>query len=345
MKCGVADYTANLAQALGRREDTAVAVLTDIAATPVPSDFDFEVFPIANGWRMADVIRIAKVARRWHPDLVHVQLPAQGYGRRYLPWLLPSLFSMVNVPVVQTWHEPPYKRNLITSVFRGGVITVRPNYKATMPNLFRWLIRKKRFEFIPSASAIPRMRLTEKEKLAIRSHFALPPTRLVVYFGFAYPSKCGELLFEIADPSQDHLILICDLNSADEYHKVILDRVNCDPWIGKVTVTGFLPVEEVGRILATADAVVLPFRDGGGVWNTSIRAAVAQGTFVLTTAREQHGYDSLTNVYYARPNDVADMSCGLRTHIGNRRPEIDEDPASEWEVIAEAHRAFYASVL
>jgi glycosyltransferase involved in cell wall biosynthesis len=348
MMCGVGDYTASLAKALHRRDDISVAVLTDIAATPIPPDFNFEVFPIADGWRIGDVVRIARLMRQWRPDLVHVQYPTQGYGYRYLPWLLPALFSLVNVPVVQTWHEyhmERCKRNLLNAVLSGGLIAVRPNYKDTMPKWFRWLTRRKHFAFIPNASAIPRMPLSGTEKIDIHSHFASPSTPLVVYFGFVYPPKRVELLFDVADPSQHHIVLMCELNSQDGYHKTILDRVNQEPWIGRVTVTGFLSREEVGRILAAADAVVLPFRDGGGIWNTSIHAAVTQGTFVMTTARDHTGYDSSRNVYYARPDDVADMRYGLRAYIGTRRPEIDEDPASEWETIADAHRDFYTSVL
>ncbi len=348
MKCGVGDYTGNLAKALARREDTSVAVLTDVAATPIPPDFDFQVFPISQGWKMADFFRIADAARGWRPDLVHIQYPTQGYGTSYLPWLLPTLFRILRVPIVQTWHEyhmEKVRRNLLNAVLGGGLIAVRPDFKGMMPRWYRWLVHRKRFAFIPSASAIPLVRLTDGERLATQSRFALPSTNLVAYFGFVHPAKQVEMLFEIADPLKDHLILICDLNSDDEYQKTILSRLNQEPWTGKVTVTGFLPAEDVGRILALADAVVLPFRDGGGIWNTSIHAAVTQGTFALTTARERHGYDSSRNIFYARPGDVADMRHALRTHIGNRRPGVDEDPASEWAAIAEAHTAFYASVL
>ncbi|MGA9390861.1 MAG: glycosyltransferase, partial [Candidatus Sulfotelmatobacter sp.] len=131
MMCGVGDYTASLAKALGRRKDTSVAVLTDRAATPMPSDFGFEVFPIANGWRMGDAVRIAKLVRHWHPDVVHVQYPTQGYGSRYLPWLLPTLFRVMRMPIVQTWHEyhmETVKRNFLNAVLSGGLIAVRPNY-------------------------------------------------------------------------------------------------------------------------------------------------------------------------------------------------------------------------
>lgn len=348
MRCGVGDYTANLADALGRCKDTSVAVLTDAAATPISSYLNFEVFPIVKGWRLVDAVRIAKFALRWRPDLVHIQYPTQGYGRRYLPWLLPTLFSVVNVPVVQTWHEYHFervRRNLLNAALSGGLIVVRPNYKEMMPGWYRWLIRRKHFEFIPNASAIPRSSLSDEERVSLRSRFATAPTRLIVYFGFVYPSKRVELLFEIADPSQHHIVLICDLNPSDEYHKTIKKSINKEPWIGKVTVTGFLPSDEVGRLLAAADAVVLPFRDGAGTWNTSVQAAVTQGTFVLTTSRERHGYDASQNIFYGYPDDIRDLRRGLQTFLSTRNPQSGADPISEWKAIAGAHRSLYDSVV
>ena len=347
MKCGVGDYTAHLAKALSRRKDTSVAVLTDVAATPRPSDFDFEVFPIARGWRMMDVVRIAAAAWRWRPDVIHIQYPTQGYGRRYLPWLLPSLFRLADVPVVQTWHgydsRRMSRRMIPNSVVAGGLIVVRPEYIDMMSPLYRWLNRRKQFKFIPNACTIPQVRLTDKERSAVVSRYCASSS-LVAFFGFAYPDRGVELLFEVADPAQHHIVLICDLNSEDSYHKAILEHIGREPWAGKVTVTGFLPAEEVGRILAAADAVILPFRDGGGMWNTSIRAAVTQGTFVLTTARERHGYDPSENAYYARPDDVADMEGALRTFIARRNNTDVEDLTDDWDSIACAHTSFYDAI-
>ena len=347
MKCGVGDYTAGLAKALGRCKDTSVAVLTDVAATPVPSDFEFEVLPVAEGWRMADLARIERAVRLWNPDIIHIQYPTQGYGKRRLPWLLPTFFRLANIPVVQTWHEHFYelKRNIPNAALSGGLIAVRPDYKARMPAWYRWLIRRKHFEFIPNASAIPRVRLSDTERLDVKSHFASTQAHLIIYFGFVFSPKRVELLFDIADPEQDHLILVCDLNPEDEYHRELLDRMSHEPWAGKVTVTGFLPVEEVGRLLAAADAVVLPFRDGGGEWNTSIHAVVIQGTFLLTTSREQHGYDPSANIYFAHPDDVADMRNALRIFMATRINVRDEKQTSDWDAIADAHKCLYESVV
>ncbi|MEK7692392.1 MAG: glycosyltransferase, partial [Bdellovibrionota bacterium] len=118
----------------------------------------------------------------------------------------------------------------------------------------------------------------------------------MVYFGFIYPNKGVELLFEIAVPEKHHIVLVGYFNEAEPYHKAIMERVRQGRWAGKVTVAGFLPPEEAARILAAADAVILPFLGGGGAWNTSLHGAALQGTFVLTTSGERHGYDARENI-------------------------------------------------
>jgi glycosyltransferase involved in cell wall biosynthesis len=348
MKCGVGDYTAHLANALSRLANTDVAVLTDVAAIPKPSDFEFEVFPICRGWKMSDLARIASVVRRWKPELIHIQYPTQGYGQRYLPWLLPVLFRVALLPVVQTWHgydsRRMTRRLLPNSVLSGGLIVVRPEYLEMMDPLYRWLNRRKHARFIPNASTIPPTQLSEAERATMRLPFCGPDRRLVVFFGFAYPDRGTELLFQVASAGQHHLVFISDLNPSDQYHQSILDQAECNPWAGNVTITGYLPAQEVGQILAAADAVVLPFKDGGGMWNTSIRAAISQGTFVLTTSREQHGYDSIDNVYYARPDDVADMRTALHRYIGIRNDTTSTGLRHNWNAIAQAHVSLYQKV-
>jgi glycosyltransferase involved in cell wall biosynthesis len=172
----------------------------------------------------------------------------------------------------------------------------------------------------------------------------LDDSRLLAFFGFAYPDRGTELLFQVADPGQHHLVFISDLSAADRYQASILEQAKYPPWAGKVSVTGYLPADEVGQILAAADAIILPFKDGGGMWNTSIRAAISQGTFVLTTSREQHGYVSDENVYYARPNDVADMRNALAMYIGRRNEASRLGLHREWDLIAQAHLSVYHAV-
>lgn len=349
MKCGVGDYTAQLARALAHTVDTSVAVLVDNAASQTdiaaPS---LEILPVAHGWTFSDLPAILQIVRRWHPDIVHIQYPGQGY-RSNMPYLMPAFFQLMRIPSAQTWHNYYEKMRrwhyLPNALLPGGLVVVRPEYKARMPRWYRSLIAHKQFRFIPNASALPRVTLSEAERTAIRVRFASRDRRLISYFGFVFRPKGVELLFEIADPACDHIIIIGELNSGDAYHQSVLKRAQCEPWSNHVTATGYLPPIEAARILAATDAVVLPFHAGGGMWNTSFQAAAIQGTFVVMTSFERNGFDPAENTYYARPDDVVEMRQALQKYSGRRSSEDVTKSFANWESIAQAHLELYRSLM
>lgn len=345
MRCGVGDYTAGLAHAFGSRGDVTVAVLTSPGAAEAREE-RVELFPEVRTWKIGDGPSILRRIRRWHPDVVHVQYPTLYYGE--IQWVLPALARLVNGPVVQTWHEYYSSRNwpsVLNAALPGGLVVVRPHYREKMPRWYRWLIRRKEFRFIPNASSIPLTLLTGEERAAVRSEVGAHVGDLIVYFGFASPAKGIESLFEIADPQRHRLVLICDLSAEDTYQASILALAGRGDWAGKVTVTGFLPPEQAGRLLAAADATVFPFLNGGGEWNSSIHGAAAQGTFVLATSQDMRGYDTGKNIYYAAPGDMEEMRQALREYIGRRRPPSADSHDTEWDSIAEAHMELYRTLL
>jgi glycosyltransferase involved in cell wall biosynthesis len=344
MRCGIGDYTAHLAQALGRRGDVAVAVMTDTAAGMTFNEV--VLFPNVQTWGIRDIPAILGQMRQWRPDIVHVQYPSHSY--RKIQWILPAIAWLVNGPVVQTWHEYYSPRNwpsVLNAAIPGGLVAVRPKYKEKMPGWYRWLISRKMFRFIPNASSIPAIRLTDDERAAIRAGTRSSGCGLVVYFGFAYPAKDIEVLFRVVDPEHHRLVLICDLSPDDPYQARILSLTEQSDWAGKVTVTGFLSPTEAGRLMAAADAVILPFRDGGGEWNSSIHGAAAQGTFVLTNSLERRGYDEDANIYYAFPGDVPEMKRALQQYAGIRGRGPSEDQGADWDAIASDHVDLYRSLL
>jgi glycosyltransferase involved in cell wall biosynthesis len=322
-----------------------VGVLTGSGAAGAKEE-RVELFPEVRTWKIADAPMILRRIRQWHPDVVHIQYPTLYYGE--IQWVLPMLARIASGPVVQTWHEYYSSRNwlsVLNAALPGGLVVVRPNYREMMPGWYRWLISHKEFRFIPNASSIPAVRLTEDERAAVRSKVGVHGGELIAHFGFASPAKGIESLFEIADPQRHRIVLICDLSAADAYQTSILALANRTDWAGKVVVTGFLPPEEAGRLLAAADAAVFPFRDGGGEWNSSIHGAAAQGTFVLTTSRERRGYDSLNSIYYAVPGDIGEMRQALREHLVRRRPPSADSPEAQWDSIAETHLVLYRKLL
>ena len=347
MPCGVGDYTAHLADALARL-DVPTAVLTSADVTAA-TDARYELLPGVDRWTVAMLPRIVAAVRRWKPDLVHMQFPSQGYGSSYGPWLLPAILSILGRSVVQTWHEyypaGSGRRNIFNACTPGGLIAVRPNYLEQMPPWYRRIVSRKQFAMIPNAAALPAVVLTDESRRAIRERFAVGSRRMVAYFGFMYPAKGTEAVFDIASPEHDHLVLVGALNDTDPYHQRVLARMQSDAWRGHVDATGFLGEDEAASLLAAADAVVLPFPEGSGIWNTSVHSSSRQGTFVVTTSRERTGYDDARNVYSASPGDLEGMRRALRQYVGHRADTVSDSRESEWRNIAEAHLRMYRTVL
>jgi len=348
MKCGVGDYTFQLCQALAETPGTSVGVVTHLMAD-VDGAPGVEIFPITRKWGIADLSAVIRVVRAWRGDVLHVQYPTQGY-RGWLPWFLPILLATQHTPVVQTWHEyflteRAGVRTTLIALPARDVVVVRPAYRERIAPRFRAIASRLKFHHIPNASAIPRVEMTASEKQGLRHTFAPNGEVILVYFGFLLRHKGPDLLFEIADPARDRLIFIGDIDPQDRYHHSLLRRSHEPDWDGKVLFTGFLPPMEVARLLAIADAVVLPFHDGGGLWNSSIHGAVLQGTFVLTTSSDRAGYSAEENVYYSTIDKPEEMRLALNRYVGHKRSPNARISLPDWRSIAEAHIHLYARLI
>lgn len=350
MRCGVGDYSQNLAESLAAAHEVKVGVLTSVSGTGKEKTDRVEIFPLIERWSLAEALKAIRIIRHWSPDIVHIQYPTQGYGNGYLPWVLPMIVFLMGKKVVQTWHEGYSRRNAFSlslkSIVPGGLVFVRPNFKEeNLHAMLSWAIWGKNPVFIPNASSIPCADLGEHEKLGIKNAYLQKQNRLIVFFGFVYPEKGVELLFEIADPSSDQIVIAGEIAGEGNYPQDIMRRASAESWQGKVTITGFLPADDVAALLAVADAVILPFRTGGGEWNTSLHGAVLNGAFVITTSLTQNGYDKNNNVYYAKVDNVQEMKSALAAYAGVRRGYHADMGRNEWRQIADKHRALYASLL
>ncbi|WP_227255128.1 glycosyltransferase family protein [Frigoriglobus tundricola] len=165
--------------------------------------------------------------------------------------------------------------------------------------------------------------------------------RLVIYFGLLYPGRGVDQLFQIANPTRHHIVIIGGaIPQARDYYREICDLANSPAWSGSCTFAGYLSERAAATAMACADAVVLPFRLGGGIWNTSIHAARLQGTFVLTTSVSETGLDAHRNVYFAEPDNIEEMREALTRYAGRRQPGSATD-VPRWAGIAQRHRELY----
>lgn len=347
MKCGVGDYTFHLAQALAAQDGVQVAVLTSTAADECNQ---IELFAVMKTWRMSEIVIALRAIHASYADIVHIQYPTQGYGNGKLPWVLPIASFLMGKKVVQTWHEGYKSRRyapelLLKSIVPGALITPHEAYRELLHPMLRWVLWKKRFLVIPIGPNIPLSNFNPQARKEIRRKYLKDQDRLVVFFGFVYPSKGAELLFDICDPESDHIVIAGEFGEPQACHLEIIRRASLPPWSGKSTIAGFLPGEEAAALLAAADAVVLPFRKGRGeTCRGSVYAAVIQGTFVLTTSQAVNGYNKKRNVYCAKIDDIQEMRLALKTYVGVRRKPSTGN-VDEWSDIAHQHRAVYNSLL
>lgn len=350
MACGVGDYSCNLAKSLAALPDIRVSVLTSIGGGKDHDKEDgVEIFPIMKSWGIAEAIKVVKIIWRVSPDIVHIQYPTQGYKDELLPWLLPIIAYLMGKKVVQTWHEfyvnKIDKKLSLKAIVPGGLIVVRQQFREKLHPTLQKILRGKIITFIRNASTIRKKILSERERIEEKRKYVKQQKRLMVFFGFLYPPKGVEQLFDIADPDLDQIVIAGQFGGDEDYNQKIIERASMNPWAGKVTITGFLSSDDVAALLAVADAVVLPFRTGGGEWNTSIHSAVLQGTFVLTTSDSSGGFDKKHNVYYSEIDNIQEMKSVLSKYAGRRReydPEIDRD---EWLQISTDHYSLYKALL
>ena len=343
-KCGVGDYTFHLANALAARPKVEVGVLTNAGHANAFDDNLVKVFRTVSGWRNKSLLEVRHVVSDFHPDVVHIQYPTQGYGG-CPPQLLPALLRLIGVPVVQTWHEYYHESGVSWSnlLACNALIYVRPDFPQKIPRWITKCLSNIPVVYVPNASTIPVVLLSEEEAGTIRKSLS-GGRPIVCFFGFAHVNKGLEHIFEIADPEKHHLVLICDLSSQDAYQTNILRLANQAPWAGKVTVTGFQSSQRVGEILAVADAVVFPFPNGAGEWNTSLKASEAAGAFTLATTKDTtlFGYHENNNTYFAGCDQILDLQNALNKYLGRRNRTQTEN---EWGRIALAHEQIYEQIV
>ena len=345
MHCGVGDYTHRLALALSSMPGMSVAVLTSKSAGVVTDDVPSPItlLPLMETWSAVEAWKLVSAVREWKPDLLHIQLPTLGYGKGLLPFVAPLLARLVGVNSVLTWHEPLARRNapflLLRRALRTPVVVVRPNYASLLHTQLRRLVPANTLTYIPNASPIPRAQLTPEGRAEIRHKYCKGQARLVVYFGFLYRHKGVDLVFDAADPSTDHILIVGD-SDQQAYKRELRGAAEAERWRGKVTFAGFLPAPDVASILAAADVVLLPFRLGGGAWNTSLHSARLNGAYTVTTSTTVTGYDATSHVTFVGVDAIDQMREAVRV-VPPLPTAVSAPPG--WEQIALAHRHVYQS--
>lgn len=349
-----------LGNALAEYTELDTHVLTSNIATSQGVHRDVVFFPIMEGWGITSLWRLVKTLRNTKPDIVHIQYPTVGYWfapgklRALTLSLLPLVSYLSGCRVVQTWHEYednklgtwPFFYFLLRAFVPSDIVVVRRKFRTYLPPFAQRLLKNRKICFIQGASAMPVIDMDTRECAALRQQTLGSQKRLLVFFGFITPHKGTDLLFEIADPERDYIIIMGGYDPNAPYTHDLMQRIASTPWLGKAELTGFASQETVSKFLSAADAVILPFRNEGvGEWNSSYLAARSHGCFTVTTSKDKNGFDSEENTYYAKVDDVTQMRNAIDLHAGSTHSSHRHRSVDEWQRVAMVHESVYRQTM
>lgn len=360
MKCGVGDSMVMLAQHI-QTMGVSTSILTSEDADVVPG---VDTHRFMDSWSIWNLNKFLKKVLDLKPDIVHIQFPSLGYRLGLLPYFIPFFLWLNEVPVIQTWHEPPVKSPFAVSTsqrIKRFIFSLRyiPNFLSRdilvevqlgalqeLRSFFRPLLSRKTIEYIPVASNISKSPCDSEQLAVVRERYLVngDKRKLVVYFGFPFPHKGIEQIFEIATPKDHYVVLIATLDKDNSYQRSLsLYLDGLEGWEDSYTVTGFLHETKVADLLCAADVVILPFRTEVTPRNGSFLAARLQGTPILTTSKSRVGFDQNENVHYCSPEDIIQMKDSLQLLLDQNVPKKPLDTIG-WKDIARHHVDLYFKI-
>ena len=381
---GVADYTRQLAGHL-RSAGVEPVICT---AHPYARTADDGTVGVTGGWTAAGVLRAARQLARLHLDVVHVQFAPSAFGFSRAAGLLPRLLP-AGTPVLATLHEYGVwspggiggrlgsamwsaverrgyadRETLLLSLRADRVLVTASEHAGVLRA--RFLRRGLTPVHVPIGSNIAVARLGGGRS-AGRTAFGLPPDAdLVVFFGFLHPEKgLARLIEAVAQVHRVRPGIRLVLAGGVESHSVLggaaaalrrdLERVARLHGIAHgVTFTGYLPEEDVSRLLQCADAVVLPFDAGVTGKSGSLLAALAHGVPTIATAPPGTATraEEVGGVLRVPPRDTSALADALRLVLTDRALADRLAAAGRahaarrtWPAIAAVHAGMYAEVL
>lgn len=348
MKCGIGDYTYNIALEL-TKFNVEVHIITSIKANVYSND-KMIIHNVVEEWTFKSSSIIMKTLTNISPDIVHIQYPSDEYGKSFFINLLPKIIkNKLNVKVVETVHEylnytiKGRVRNLINYIYSDKVIVVEKEYNRLIKSFLPIISKKIDIKYIPIASNIPVSKLTIEGIKLKRDELCNNSENIISFFGFINELKGIEVLIEaismIKKINKDiKLLIIGNLDYNNYYHAKILKMIEDFELTENIIMTGFLESpEEVADYLKISDCAVFPFKNGVSERNGSFLAAHNQNIPIITTSLN-NSYNK-DGIFYLK-NVTCDSLYKEIVNVINNKSNINRD-ILEWDNIVEKHYELY----
>lgn len=356
MTCGVAEYTARLAEALSwAGVDVTVVTSVDDAITSAAS---YRIVQRARRWGIRQLPAILRAVRAGRPDVVHLQYPSTGYRHGFAPGLLLPILRVLSphIRLVATVHEYRHLHPLhrlyagATMPWAHAIVCPDRSQLAGMPLLCRRAVIE-----IPLTSNLPARggASTPASAAAPAPGVVATPVPatadlVVGTWGLLRHDKGIDLAIDafeiVASRRPARLVIAGDPGHDAAYVERIEARIAASPVRDLISRTGRLPEERLSEVMGTFDVCVLPYRAGLEANRGTYASAVMNGLYVVTTSPTPRAFDPETNTAFVPPEDVGALVDAIleAPHHPRRSPR---DPGAAWATIAERHVAVYRALL
>ncbi len=390
-RCGVAHYVQRLRSVLDERGVSSVVLTTKEAAR---ASKDPRVKGVVRGWGPAYLPTLVRALRSVRADVIHIQHAAGTYGFKRAVFFLPPLLRAAGAraPLVTTVHEYDWwewkprfvPQTMLESLKEWGqrrgvwdredgflltgsdaLITTNAPIEATITERLPGLAtRLHRAPLVANIDVAPADRSEARNE--VRSRYGWPlKASVIAYFGFLHPVKGIENLLKaykkvLEDHPRARLLLVGGAESLalgeeaawywNELHGLVSELGLNET----VAMTGYVPEEEVSRLLSGADVGVLPFNHGVTLKSGTLLTLFAHGLPVVATRSDPPEPELADGrlVQLVERRDISGLAAalsGLLTNASQRARLVEAGHAYcrrlSWSVIAERHLEVYDAVL
>jgi len=318
--CGAGDYTERLVGSL-ENFGHSVEVIT------------------GSGWRLSDAPAVLKRINACGADIVHLQYPTVGYGRK----LGPQLIALVARGVV-TLHEASQthllrRLSLLPLLLSRHIIFTNRFERDYVCRIAPWV--RQRSSIVPIGSNMPVGRVDGERRLDE-----------IVYFGLIRPAKGLEQVLDAARILKQRIpgMMVRIVGLALKEHETYLEMLRRASADLPVVWDLGLSDQEAANRMANAAIAYGPFPDGASERRGSLLALLTNGVATVTTRGVQTP-SALDHVveFAASPIEAVAIFEALRKD-GLRRTTLVEQGARyaasfSWPDIADQHIRLYESII
>jgi len=308
IKCGNSEGTQHLCLTLAR-----LGLEVELVTTSTPelgvmhsTSLDFRLRPAIQRWNFRSAPNLLRIVRQIAPDVVQVEYPTVPYGWHPMINLFPSILRLLKpqYPVVTRLHEfscaHPLRKLSVLPLVLSSHRTIVPT-EIERRSVERLLpLMKSRIIVVPVGTNIALTDDPEFDRASWRDRLGVDQKEtLLCYFGFLSKTKDIEMLLRavsrvVQSGARVKLLMIADLDSDHNlHHRVINDLIEELELFETIIWTGYADATHVSNFLKSADAIVLPFKDGVSLRRTTFMTGIAHGLPVITTVRGEPPYGLL----------------------------------------------------